>query len=61
MEATIVILIVLLLVELYGIKFQSQPNELLNQKQTNVLRGGVASLLYSVIFMNHTAITSRLL
>ncbi len=61
MEATIVILIVLLLVELYGIKFQSQPNELLSQKQTNVLRGGVASLLYSVIFMNHTAITSRLL
>ncbi len=47
MEATIVILIVLLLVELYGIKFQSQPNELLNQKQTNVLRGGCC---FPVIF-----------
>ena len=51
MEATIVILIVLLLVELYGILFQSQPNELLSQKQTNVLRGGVLLPCYILSFL----------
>ena len=39
MEAGVIVLLALLLVEIWGLKYQTHPNDLLSYQCTNILRG----------------------
>ena len=53
MAVSIIIVLFLLFVEIFGVKYIKESQNVLNYQFTKILKGFVAFLLYLVIFMLH--------